>query len=210
MRPPSYKTGHLALSLATLALLVVALAVAAPAALAAGPVVWAPAESTYGSSGTSFVAVGASAPPGTGMTQPPTGMAYGAGFWDPGTEVFAFGFVNAVPTGPGLPTMPETELAATALPAGTTLTLVFDKTAGRRIDFVAVMGDPDALVSLDYAPAASLTAADQFTVRATITDPVASAGGNVGAAFGLIVACGAADARDYHGSLFVTNMHWPT
>jgi len=37
---------------------------------------------------------------------------------------------------------------------------------------------------------------------------VASASGNVGAAFGLIIDCAADDARDYYGSLFIANIHW--
>ena len=208
MRSLTHKPGTLALACATLALFVVALAVVAPAALGAGPITWAPAESTYGPSVTSFVAIGDPAPSGTGMTVPPTGVAYGSGFWTAGTEVFAFGFMNQIPTGPGMPSLAQTELAATALPAGTVLSLVFAKAAGQRVDSVAIIGDPDALVSLDYAPAASLTAAEKFTVRATVVDPVKSASGDVGAAFGLIIDCSSDPARDYYGSLFVANMHW--
>ena len=45
-------------------------------------------------------------------------------------------------------------------------------------------------------------------MRATVTDPVLSESGNVGAAFGLIVDCSSLVARDFQGSMFVTNMHW--
>ena len=85
---------------------------------------------------------------------------------------------------------------------------MFQKTAGQRIDSVAMLGDPDSLVSIDPADPATLTAATEFTVRATVTDPVQSASGNVGAAFGLSVDCSSLPARDFQNSLFVTNMHW--
>ena len=207
MRPSSHKTGALALSLATLALLVLTFAVAAPVALGASPILWAPADSTYGVSSTSFIAVGSPAPAGTGMTQPPTGVAFGCGFWTPDTEVFSFGFVTPEYTGPGMPTLDQTDLMGTVLSPATPLSLVFTKAAGRRIDSVAIVGDPDAQVSLDYA-GASLTEATQFTVRATVTDPVASASGNAAAAFGLVIDCATASAHNYYGSLFVTDMHW--
>jgi hypothetical protein len=179
----------------------------APLALADGPITWAPADSTYGVSDTAFATV-PMAPPGVGMTQPGLPVMYGAGFWDASSEVFAMGFVNAIPAGTGLPTMAQTDLLMSALAPGTPLKLAFDKAAGQRIDSVAILGDPDALVSIEPADAAALTAATRFTVYASVTDPVASASGDVAAAFGLVVDCSSLAARDYQGSTFVTNMHW--
>ena len=195
---------------ALLVALFVALAFAslASATTTPSPVTWAPADSTYGAGATPFVAVPSPAPLGTGATALGPGAAYGAGFWDSCTSVFAMGFVSSVPTGTGLPTLAQTELAATPLTAGVPLTLVFDKTPGQRVNFVAVLGDPDALVSIEPADPAALTAASRFTVRATVTDPVQSYSGDVAAAFGLLVDCSASSARDYQNSLFVTDMHW--
>jgi len=203
--------GRAAVVAVTLAALALVVIVPAAAASGSSPVRWSPAQSTYG--GTGFVAVPAPAPEGTGMTQPPgpppfTGVAFGSGFWTSATEVFAFGFINQVPTYSGMPPFADTELSGTPLTPGTILKLVFTKTAGRRINSIAIIGAPDARVALDYAPAASLTESSTFTVWATVTDPVASAGGNVGAAFGLVMDCSTNAARDYHGSLFVANMHW--
>jgi hypothetical protein len=135
-------------------------------------------------------------------------MAYGAGFWDGTTEVYAMGFINAVPASQALPAMSQTELAAGPLTAGTPLVLSFQKASGQKIDSVAILGDPNALVSLTPSDPAALTAATAFTVRATVIDPVASASGDSGAAFGLVIDCSTDPYRDFQGSLFVTNMHW--
>ena len=180
----------------------------APAALAtvdSGPITWMPAESTYGVAETPFVAV-PMGPAGSGATSLGPGAAYGAGFWDGASEVYVMGFVNTPSA--GMPGMAETELSLTPLYYGVPLKLVFQKTAGQRVDSVALLGDPDSLVSIEPADPAALTAATQFTVRATVTDPVQSASGNVGAAFGLSVDCSSLAARDFQGSLFVTDMHW--
>ncbi len=182
----------------------------APAALAmveAGPITWLPAESTYGVAETPFVTL-PFAPAGTGATSLDPGAAYGAGFWDGGRGVYVMGFLNAPPASAGMPGIAETELGFTPLVAGVPLELVFQKTAGQRIDSVAILGDPDSLVSIDPADPAALTAATAFTVRATVADPVWSASGDVGAAFGLSVDCSSLPARDFQGSLFVTDMHW--
>jgi hypothetical protein len=104
--------------------------------------------------------------------------------------------------------MADTDLTFSALPYGTALKLVFAKTAGQRVNSVAILGDPDGLVSIAPADPAALAAATEFTVRASVTDPVASESGNVGAAFGLVVDCSLMDARDFQSSLFVTNLHW--
>ena len=206
MRPrrPSAFLSMLAGTLLTLMLVAVAPAVAA------SPITWSPTASTYGSApATAFVALGAPAPPGSGATQfAPSGMAYGAGFWDETTGVYVMGFVGSVPTSTSLPTMAQTELGGTALPAGTPLTLVFDKTGGQHIDSIAMLGDSSALVSVTPADPAALDAATQFTVSASVVDPVASASGDVAAAFGLMIDCSPNVARDYQGSIFVTNMHW--
>ena len=184
--------------------------VLAPAALAivdSGPITWLPAESTYGVAETPFVAV-PMAPPGMGATSLAPGAAFGAGFWDDGAEVYVMGFLNAMPMSASMPGMAETELGLTPLFYGVPLELVFEKTAGQRINAVALLGDPDSLVSIEPTDPATLTAATEFTVRATVTDPVESASGNVGAAFGLSIDCSSLAARDFQNSLFVTDMHW--
>ena len=191
------------------ACLVLALLLLAPVALADGPIIWLPANSTYGASETAF-APPPMPMPGVGMTQwdPVLPIVYGAGFWDPATEVYAMGFVSSMPAGIGMPQMSDTDISFSALSYGTPLKLVFQKTGGQHIDSVAILGKPGALVSIEPSDPVALTAATQFTVRATVTDPVASASGNVGAAFGLIVDCSGLAARDFQGSLFVTDMHW--
>lgn len=173
---------------------------------AAGPIVWDPAGSTYGDGGTPFVLVPSPpAPAGTGATA--DGSAFGSGFWDAANAVFSFGFLNAPHMSPDTPTMPETELADTALPAGTRVVLKFNKAAGQRINFIAILGDPDLGVSLSPIGTA-LTTATSFTVTARVAAPVASAGGDVQAAMGLLVDCSTSTARNYQGSLFLTDMHW--
>jgi hypothetical protein len=199
-----WKTHPARLSLAVVGLLLIALLLA-PAALAAGPIAWSPADSTYGA-GTAFVAT--PGVPGVGATQPGPNMAYGAGFWTDWNGVYVMGFANAVPSGSGMPSLEQTDLAATALPAGTPLTLVFTKAAGQHVNSIAILGDPDAAVSVTPADPDALTAATQFTVQASVIDPVASRSGDAGAAFGLMVDCSDVAARDFQGSLFVTNMHW--
>lgn len=187
-------------------LLTLLLAPAAQAVPGPSPITWSPASSTYTLSNTPFVAVPTM--PGVGATSLSPGAVYGAGFWDGATEVYAMGFVNAVPMSASLPTLAQTELAVSPLPAGTPLQLVFAKAAGQPIASVAILGDPDSLVSIEPSDPGALTAATQFTVRATVTDPVASASGDSGAAFGLIVDCSSLAARDFEGSMFVTDMHW--
>lgn len=189
------------------------LLVLAPAALAMppmgdGPITWLPANSTYGAGEKAFLAVPFPAPPGMGMTQGPL-TAYGSGFWDSATSVYAMGFVNgeAMPTG-GLPAMSDTDITYSDLPYGTPLKLVFQKDAGQQIGSVAMLADPDALVAISPADPDALMAATQFTVWATVTDPVESYSGNVGAAFGLVIDCSPLPARDFQNSLFVTDLHW--
>ena len=186
-------------------LLMLLLAPAALATVVTGPITWLPADSTYGVAETPFVTV-PMAPPGSGATAPGPGVAYGAGFWDGSAEVYVMGFANTMKM--GMPEMAETELSLTPLSYGVPLELVFQKTAGQRIDSVAILGEPDSLVSVEPADPAALTAATEFAVRATVTDPVQSASGNVGAAFGLSIDCSSLAARDFQNSLFLTNMHW--
>jgi hypothetical protein len=186
-------------------LLTLLLAPAALATVGSSPITWLPADSSYGVAESPFVAV-PMAPAGTGATSLGQGAAFGGGFWDGSSEVYVMGFADTVLT--GMPGIQETELSSTPLYYGVPLKLVFQKTAGQRIDSVAILGDPGSLVSIEPADPAALTAATQFTVRATVTDPVQSRSGNVGAAFGLCVDCSSLAARDFQGSLFVTNMHW--
>ena len=189
-------------TLATLAALVLALlwVVGLAQAGAASPILWDPANSTY--NGTSFVAVGSPAPPGTGRTQ--DGSAYGGGGDSGGVE--GFGFTAGPIFGP--PTMAQTELTGTALPAGTQLLLHFTKPAGLKVNYIAILADPNAKVSVNTGSSVSLTDATAFWVIATIPDPVKSAGGDVSAAFGLTLDYTADPARDYDAALFVTDMHF--
>ena len=191
-------------------LLTLLLAPAALASTATGPIVWSPADSTFGASSFVLLPAPPGAPSGLGATalMPGPGVAYGSGFWDATNAVFAMGFVGELPSSPGLPTMPQTNLTQTPLTAGTPLTLTFDKASGQKIDSIAILGAPDAPVSIQPSDPAALTAATQFTVRATVTDPVESLSGDVGAAFGLIVDCSTDPGRDFQGSLFVTDLHW--
>jgi hypothetical protein len=190
--------------------LFVALAFAslASATTTPSPITWAPADSTYGAGATPFVALPSPAPAGTGATSLGLGAAYGAGFWDSCSGGYVMGFVNSVPMSLSLPGLAQTELSATPLAAGVPLVLAFDKTAGQRINSLAILGDPDALVTIEPSDPSTLTAATRFTVRATVADPVQSYHGDVAAAFGLLVDCSASTARDYQNSLFVTDMHW--
>jgi hypothetical protein len=105
------------------------------------------------------VAVPLAAPPGMVTTSLGLGAAYGAGFWDATTDVLAMGFINAIPTGAGLPAIGQTELSASPLPAGKPLRLVFQKAARQNADSVAMLGDPNALVSIEPSDPAALTAA---------------------------------------------------
>jgi len=196
-----------AIAVAVALITMLALAPLALATVSASPVTWMPADSTYGAGATPFVSV-PDADPGTGATSLGPGAAYGAGYWDSCSTVYTFGFMNAAPADTCLPGADKTEIVATPLVAGVPLVLAFDKTPGQRVDFVAVAGDPDAPLSIEPADPAALTAAGRFTVRATVADPVQSASGDVAAGFGLVVDCSPADARDYQGSLFVTDMHW--
>jgi hypothetical protein len=186
-------------------LLLLLLAPAALADVGSGPITWLPYASTYGVAETPFTAV-PMAPPGVGATSLAPGAAFGAGFWDASSQVYVMGFANTMPM--GMPGIAETELGLTPLAAGVPVKLVFQKTPGQRVDSVALLADPGSLVSVDPADPAALTAATQFTVRATVTDPVESASGDVGAAFGLCIDCSSLAVRDAQGSLFVTNMHW--
>jgi len=211
MSTSSRSSRPFALGSALLTLLVVLLAVSASVALADSPVTWQPAASSYGplASPTPF-ATGFPIPDGyggaSGGTLPTTAVA--GGVWDAASGVFTVGFAIPPITTGGLPSMAQTELSATPLKADTRLSMVFTKAAGQRVDSIAMLADPDAPVTLDYAPAASLTDATRFTVVASVAEPVASAGGKVTAAFGMIVDCSPLDARDAYGSIFVTNMSW--
>jgi len=148
-------------------------------------------------------------PAGTGATKsfPGPATAYGAGVWDPVREIYAFGFLNAVPTGP--PTMAQTDLTGKDIDEGFKLTLMFQKEAGRRINFFALLAETAINAKLFVThDGATLTDATWVTVTAQITDPVRSASGDVGAAFGFIADCSSATTRDYHGAIFATTMHW--
>ena len=204
------KSRHARLFVLVLGALLVTLAVApiASAVVTTGPVTWVPADSTYGEEATPFVVVPSPAPRGSGATSLGPGAAYGMGFWESCSETYVMGFVGGVPADFDLPDMAQTELAATPLVAGVPLTLAFDKAPGQRVNFVAVVGDPDALVSIEPADPATLTAASRVTVQATVVDTAESYSGDAEAAFGLMVDCSADAARDYGNSLFVTDMHW--
>jgi hypothetical protein len=210
MRTCARSSRPFALGFALLVLLVVLLAVSASAALADSPVTWQPAASNYGPlpSPTPF-ATGFPIPDGyggaAGGTLPTTAVA--GGVWDAASSVYTVGFAIPPITVGGLPSMAQTELSATPLEADTRLSMMFTKAAGQRVDSIAMLADPDAPVSLSYN-AATLTASTQFTVVASVAEPVASAGGKVNAAFGMAIDCSPAAGRDAYGSIFVTDMSW--
>jgi hypothetical protein len=101
-------------------LLTLVLAPAALATVVTGPITWLPADSTYGVAETPFVTV-PMAPPGTGATALAPGAAFGAGFWDDGSEVYVMGFLNQMPLSVSMPGLAETELGVTPLYYGVPL-----------------------------------------------------------------------------------------
>ena len=159
---------------------------------------------------TAFVVVPFPAPAGTGATSFPPGptAAYGLGTWDATTGIYAFGFLGTIPTGPGLPTMAQTDLAGKDIQNGSQLRLRFTKAADSPVKYLAMVADPNQKVTIDLDGAATLQAADHFFLNATITDPVKSATGDVQAAFGFVADMSAGTALSYQGAIFLTNMHW--
>lgn len=159
--------------------------------------VWDPAGSSHTGGGGGFELVsGPEIPAGYGQTNNVGTKAFGGGNNQGG--VFTFGFVN---TGAPSPSFGDTELAATPLVAGTTLTLYFDKSATDRVNYVAVVGDPNAPVTYE------LISTTRIKVVANVVDPVLSASGDNNAAFGLVIDYQNVAALDFKQAVFVTNMH---
>ncbi len=162
-------------------------------------IIWDPASSTY--NGTAFAAVSQpGVPPGVGMTT--TGVpAYGAGFSSPDGKGTVFGFLNAIPSGFGMPEMSQTDISPTVLIAGTSLVLEFTKESTDRVNYIAMVAAGTGL-SYEYL------SETRFRIHATIVDPVQSASGDVGAAFGIYVDTQTGDTFDYKATVFVTDMHF--
>ena len=150
-------------------------------------ITWLPESSTY--NGTLFAALPIPMP-GFGRTTTGT-PAYGAGVNSSGNYVL--GFVNAIPSSPGLPSFPATELSATPLIAGTSLVLVFQKAPTDNINFAALLADAAQTISYE------LLSSTQFRIRCTMVDPVNSASGDAGAAFGLLVNYAATAGLNFKG-----------
>jgi hypothetical protein len=207
-------TARVAAAGVALALFVVLLAVAAPFALADSPVTWEAGESTYGPAASPTPFIGllnagyAGAVAEGGQLQ---NIAGAKGFWDSATSTYYVGFATPSFTEGSLPPMTQTDLSKTPLTAGTRVSLVFSKDAGQPIDYIAVTADPDQPVTLDLRGAADLTAAERFTVSATVVKPAATlqdSTGSVAAAFGVLVHFLPSDAGFAPGDIFVTDAGW--
>lgn len=179
-------------------LALIAISLTSTSAFAA--ITWEPANSTY--NGTAFAAVSyPGVPAGVGMTT--SGVpAYGASFASPDGKGSVFGFINAIPTGPGLPTIAQTDLGSTVLVGGTSLILEFAKAETDRVNYVALVANGQDNLSYEHL------STTRFRIHATIVDPVVSASGDTQAAFGLYIDTQAGDSFDYKGTVFVTDMHF--
>jgi len=209
---PGHGTTRWAAVPVLLLLVAAVLALLPAAALAADPISWSVAESRYGATPTSPAANTAfetTPVVGVGMTAG-ANKAYGMGIWQEAQRIYVFGFVNAQPTTMSPPTMAQTDLAGKDIDAGTRLKLKFTKSAGQRIDYFAVVCDPDAEITVEPEPGKTLTEASYFIVKASIVKPVRSASGaTTGGAFGFVADCSSVmSVDDYLGSVFATNMHW--
>jgi len=159
-------------------------------------IVWDPAASSHSGSGGGFSAVpGPGIPAGTGVTTSGP-VAYGGGQNTSG--VFTFGFTNS--TNP-FPAFGDTELSSTVLVAGTTLTLYFDKGATDSINYVAIITDTTASITYE------VISSTRIKIVANVVNPVASASGDLNAAFGLVVDYQNVPALNFEQTVFATNMH---
>jgi len=165
--------------------------VAAPYAHA--DVTWDVGNSTFGDFDTPFV-------PFTGNFGIASGPvpAIGASFTQPAGLLM--GSVNTV-TISGTPTLSQTDLSGTALPAGTVVKLRFTKAAGDQVKFIGLLADPNQAI---VYTALSSTA---FMVTARIANPVESASGNAAAAFGMLIVTSEI-VGDFGGTIFATDLHW--
>lgn len=157
---------------------------------------WDVASSTYGDADTAFSLL--PTPFGNfGMTEGPV-PALGVSFSQP--EGLLMGFVKTMEIS-GIPTVAQTDLALTALPAGTVVKLRFTKLAEDKIKFIGMLADPNQSIVFTALSSTS------FMVTARIADPVESGSGNAGAAFGLLIVT-APIAPDFGGTIFATDLHW--
>lgn len=160
-------------------------------------ILWDPEASSHTGTGGSFVTVtGPGIPAGFGQTVDMGNSAYGGGNNQSG--VFTFGFINNPAPTPGFA---DTELSGTTLVAGTTLTLYFNKGANDKINYLAIVGDPDAAVTYE------LISDTRIKIVADVVDPVPSASGDNAAAFGLVIDYQSVAALDFKQAVFVTDMH---
>ncbi|HUI08060.1 MAG TPA: hypothetical protein VL486_13760 [Verrucomicrobiae bacterium] len=158
--------------------------------MANAEIVWDVTNSTY--NGTAFVPVEEA--PGMGQAGSGDTAAYAGGSMD--GDVFHMGFQVSPPGS----TNNNEDLQGTALDAGTRVTLAFTKDASDYINYIAMNADATAGVSL-----VQLTPTD-FTVSFTVVNPVLSASGDLGAAFGMGINISTNSAVDYGGSVFVANL----
>jgi hypothetical protein len=181
-------------------LLRTALALLAPVLATAtlrAEILWDADASSHTGNGGTFVSLsGPGIPPGYGQTVGMGDVAYGGGNNQSG--VFTFGFINNPAPAP---TFADTELSATSLVAGTTLTLYFNKGATDKINYLAIVGDPNASVTYE------LISDTRIKVVADVVNPVPSASGDNAAAFGLVIDYQNVAALDFKQAVFVTNMH---
>jgi hypothetical protein len=184
------------MALVFVALMMLALPVAAKADI----IQLVPGESFYGNPAagrpmTAFVV-------SYGVTSTADGSAL-AGWSTTGT-VYGMSFTNG-PT-QGQPTVAQSELAETALAAGTQLTLKFIKPSGTPVASMSIIADPSQTVMLSWDPYKSLRYSTWFTLDLTVVNPVASASGDLGACFSMMVNTSEDRDLDYFGAMFVADI----
>ncbi|HTS19067.1 MAG TPA: hypothetical protein VMP11_15945 [Verrucomicrobiae bacterium] len=163
----------------------------ATATLANADVTWDITNSTY--NGTPFAIVETA--PGMGQAGSGSTTAYAGGSMD--GSVFHMGFQSNPPD--GVSTQND-DVAGTALDAGTQITLAFTKDASDYINYIAMNADTTTGVSVvELSPTS-------FTVSCTVVNPVLSASGDLGAAFGMGINIATNSQVDYGGSVFLANM----
>ena len=160
------------------------------ATMASADVTWDITNSTY--NGTAFVTVDEA--PGMGQAGSGPTIAYAGGSMD--GSVFHMGFQSSAPGA----SPQNDDVAGTALDAGTRVTLAFTKDASDYINYIAMNADTSAGVSLTQ-----LTPTN-FAISFTVVNPVSSASGDLGAAFGMGINIATNSEVDYGGSVFVADL----
>lgn len=153
---------------------------------------WDIANSTFGNGDTPFTAFG-----DFGVAAGPV-PAIGGSFSNPAGLLM--GFVKTTDIS-GVPTIAQTDLTGTSLPAGEIVKLRFTKLADDKVKFVGLLADPNQPIVFTALSSTS------FMITARIADPVESASGNAGAAFGMLIVTEEL-APDFGGTIFATDLHW--